>query len=350
MTEFDFEELDKAVSGLMSNVDTKKRNPALDDPEDKVVELSLPEAAPVTSAAAEPQPTPETPAPTATSAPALAVKRRGQFMDMIHPSSDMKMPARRPSRQGVTIAPVAPSVSAADAPVEPSIPPVFEPASEVTVPTPEPFVADVSAERSESAPAPLVSPFLPDAKPEKRPLGSPLGTEQAAIEELSQAPVAQEPEQPVNSGLPEELATDVLAVEANDLSNHPEAEAPMVEAAVATESEATSEPAEAEAAPMADIAEVATEAAPTLVPEPEEVPAPAPTTVPAGGSIAQQYDETPSSGDQTSGSIYDTASYHQAIDPVATKKKSSPVKFIFAFVVLLILGIGGGVVYFLLTQ
>ena len=39
MSEIDFDELDRAVNDLMSNVDTSKRHEGLDDPEDKVVTL-----------------------------------------------------------------------------------------------------------------------------------------------------------------------------------------------------------------------------------------------------------------------------------------------------------------------
>ena len=59
MTELDFDELDKAVNSLMGDVDTSKRNPGLDDPEDNVVTLTMQDkpvdaSTPATPAAAAP--------------------------------------------------------------------------------------------------------------------------------------------------------------------------------------------------------------------------------------------------------------------------------------------------------
>ena len=135
MTELDFDELDKAVHSLMGDLDVSKRNPALDDPEDKIVTLgaaneagtpapavaaTLPTTAPdaeasvatvsVTDRPSAPVTPPQSVPATPASAP-LAVKRRGQFMDVIHPSSNMKTPAAPVSRQGVTLQSSSPAVA-----------------------------------------------------------------------------------------------------------------------------------------------------------------------------------------------------------------------------------------------
>jgi hypothetical protein len=94
MTELDFDELDKAVNNLMSNVDTTKRPEGLDDPEDKVVSLDATTPATVTASGPLPAPAPVAQSSQPTTPSALAVKRRGQFMDVIHPSSDMTTVAR----------------------------------------------------------------------------------------------------------------------------------------------------------------------------------------------------------------------------------------------------------------
>ena len=220
MSDIDFDELDKAVNSLMTNVDTAKRNEALDDPEDTVVTLDTTE--PV--AGGEPVSAPEAVsastipasalARTASTSPALAVKRRGQFMDVMHPSSDMKA-AKPVKRQGATIAPPAASAI------------VPEPSNEPTsnAPTPDSGAIEADAPEAPSEQSPLTSPFLPDAKPEKRPLGvasdagvvstidiaTELNNELATDAKSEQVELPPEP-----PALPEELHTDIMAVEATD--------------------------------------------------------------------------------------------------------------------------------------
>ncbi len=361
MSDIDFDELDKAVNSVMSKVDTTKRDESVDDPEDKVITLdtdadlaspasdanaatSKP-AAPVVQSA-DPIPAPTKPAETAApvaaaSTPALAVKRRGQFMDVIHPSSDMKAVPKPMKREGIalvpTVADVLPELAPAD--TEPATSTLAAAADQpVASEVPEVQLAADEENLSMSIePTPLVSPFLPDAKPEKRPLGggssdasevsvvaSPddvdVATEPASDERAEQSDVPAE-----TSVLPEELQTDVLALETADTT-------------------VTVEPT------MEPQTDVATEAiAVEDTPEPPEEPAAEPA-VPAGGSIAQQYTESPSSGDQTNGSIYDTSNYHQPIEAAPAAKKSSPLKWIILAIVLLVLGAGGGVGYFVLTH
>ncbi len=330
MSDIDFDELDKAVNTLMSNVDTTKRSESADDPEDKVLTLdgSTESALPQPVSQPDIQQESITAAPIANatpSAPALAVKRRGQFMDMIHPSSDMKA-TKAVKREAATVTPVTLDASSVSEP-EAAAPVPAEPELPENIPTGEP-AAEVATEQS-----PLVSPFLPDAKPEKRPLGaaSDIAAEPnvAMAAELDNELTAEGSEQQAASSaeeapaLPAELHTDVLAVEAAENT--------------ATESAAAIDLGQPEA-PLADSEE---QAEPSI----EE-----PTTVPAGGSIPQQYTEAPSSGDQTNGSIYDTSNYHQPIEAAPATKKSSPLKWILLAVGLLVLGGGGGVAYFLLTH
>ena len=126
MSEFDFDELDKAVNSLMQQRDTSQSpsdtTPASDASPDTSTDTpsdqSQPQAtADTTSATSAPVTVPARSAPTSTvadtptaqpdqaadrrtkllqllSAPAagagsLATKRRGQFMDVMHPSADM---------------------------------------------------------------------------------------------------------------------------------------------------------------------------------------------------------------------------------------------------------------------
>lgn len=379
MNELDFDELDKAVNTLMSGMSTEKRNTALDDPEDNVVSLDgvadtsagtpgeqskASSATPVSTEAAAPS-------LTASSAPQpsqpLAVKRRGQFMDMIHPSSDMKTTSA-PKREGISLQPSSPFVPPAlsqfgagkagtELTAEPAAPvldvvtptpteaPAFaadhkddEPAkSEWPDPIELANKADAQSTQEESKPSdvpsdviqevaapvhdePLVSPFLPDAKVEKRPLGggmvsdAPNDSEPATGESVPDAGPITPPVQ-----LPEELNTDVMALESTSTNGAP-----------TTSAEVTA---------SKDTAAVQ---APAVQPE-------SPKTEPmqtGSGSIPQQYKEQPSTGDRTNASIYDTST-HQPL--AVAGKKSSPVKWIVLALVLLIIGAIAGVAYFYFT-
>jgi hypothetical protein len=364
MTELDFEELDKAVSNLMSNVDTSKRNTAVDDPEDKVVTLD-------TSVLAASSDVPSVDGKTNTSSQSasapLAVKRRGQFMDMVHPSSDMKTsPSASPTRRGMTIQPTNPNILATTPIVTAHVPsddtkvsPHEMESTGTTVPqatrevidgghtSRESLIADgddheqpdstdavmsevassdeptAGATKSEDfssgastaeplpsadEPTPLSSPFLPDAKVEKRPLGAlsdasetqlpepavsvPVGANQIAQTEMTPEEDAQSPP-PVP--LPDELKSEVVALESSS-----------------TGVQASSEGLDAQS-----------------------------------GQIAQQYQEQASSGDQQSTAIYDTSTHTQPL--VASTKKSSVWKWVLWVVVLVIISILGGAAYFYFT-
>ncbi len=330
MSDIDFDELDKAVNNLMSNVDTTKRAEGLDDPEDKMLTLDGDGSNDnLTDGIATADATPDTPAvvavptqpvasPTASSPP-LATKRRGQFMDVMHPSSDMKSAPKPVKREGVALAP--PADNPKPAPVPAPIPdePSLQSLDSLELAMPD---------QPEDDQPPQTSPFLPDAKPEKRPLGGTasdlptpivdLAAELDIPKDTSQS--AETPAEPEPVELPAELGSDVLAIEANGLPDE-----------VATAEPAEPQPTELETAP--------------------ELSAEEPTNVPAGGSIPQQYTESPSSGDQTNGSIYDTSNYHQPIEASAVApKKSSPLKWIILAIVLLVLGAGGGLAYFVFTN
>jgi len=384
MADIDFDELDKAVNDLMANVDTSKRPEGLDEPEEKVVTIPASNAASPTVAAAPAPVTPSveapaaalvvspaapavpTPAASVPTGPSLAMKRRGQFMDIVHPSRDMNTP-KSVGRQGVTIQPGNDVIAAnANQQTEPSVVPDSTPAPQ-PVETPEPTpsswpdpidMANTPAETAEApaapsvipevpveavAEAPLNSPFLPDAKPEKRPLGSPLPAEETTAD-MSEAPTndMQTPASPQPAPaavLPEEFSGDLMAVESRDLSSHPEH---------ATAPTALGEQPKLEAGE--EEALIPAVASPDRVEQPQ-APVTSQTQLPAGGSIAQQYTEQPSSGDQSNGSIYDTSAYHQPIEPVAPAKKKTPTSvWIMVGVGLALIGAIGGAAFFYFTR
>jgi hypothetical protein len=343
MTELDFDELDKAVNSLMAENDTTEKLP------------QTPDASNVS------QPSSDAPIPPVTPSPAL---KRGRFMDIVAPSSNVRTAPVAVKREAASVTPPTIDEAVTDdvAPVELSesepeelVAPiandvVAQPAS------PEDVVEDVSVSaqvdtapedptapeaepsvESTSSDEPLISPFLADAKVEKRPLGGD-GT-MTPEAELSETPVvepvmndespvevagtAEEKPEPGDGGtiepipVPDELHEDVVAIESSEVMHE-------------------------------DVPSVDSE--PTIAPEPSVVePAPVDQQPPAGGSIMQQYDEQPSSGDQTNGAIYDTSTYHQPLEAATPKKKSSVLTWILWTLVLLILGATAGAAWFYFT-
>jgi hypothetical protein len=407
MKDLDFDELDRAVNSLMTNVPktttppgeekikTLDITPTLDDNAQPQFDRLEKLAAQVTdgketaNSAIPPLATPTIPSRPGASAiqssprPAVAApaaRRAGRFMDVVHPSSDMntKKPDMPVSRQGVTIeprskapliqevSPVKPAVSSpeptmsqseSDSVVAPipdeTVPTAPEPA-EKTAPvsdwpdpldiaphaslkeedkkeetTPQP---ETSAEQDDLSATPLSSPFLPDAKVEKRPLGgTPVATdtptsppwEKPVKEDEPKTvddPNAQLPANPtdVEPLLPEELSTDLMAVEAD--TSHDS----LKEAHDATKGEQP----KAEKSPEPKVEES----------EPRQEKTEPVSTGPT--SIPQQYHEEPSTGDQKNGSIYDTDTYHQPLTHPA--KKKSGWMWVLWIVIILVVGAGAG--------
>jgi hypothetical protein len=370
--ELDFDELDRAVNSLMSNA--PKTPDAAMEPEEKVVDISsstTPTSPPAPSVAHTGTPPPASPVPPAPSSSPLSTslpsRRGGRFMDVVHPSSDMKKsePAR-PSRQGITIAP-RPTFDAAKT----AAPTSTEKATDgeekekliqaTSAPVPEALIEDhVSAQSdwpdpldvagyqhdhdtsSENAapdaktpeahespslltqkPAdvPLTSPFLPDAKVEKRPLGGAdlpevsepeepdrISVGNAGMSKTKDDPNDQLPALPkdVEPVLPEELHSDLVEVESDTTTSG----IPKTEGMTPT----------------------------GLPPEPPIVDEKPVSTGPT--SIPQQYQEEPTSGDKDSGAIYDTNTYHQ---PLAHPgKKKSGWLWVVWIVIILLIGAGAG--------
>lgn len=424
MSDIDFDELDKAVNTLMSDV-PKVEPSKTDDTKTLTINSTLPDDArpslarldstlsAVNGTVIAPVVTPAIVTPNRTLTPSLATRRGGRFMDVVHPSSDMKAAVKSPavsSRQGVTIEPVnkllprksddqsdldtttvviAPNtykdLTVSDVAVQPSdvvsSPPeqdnasqgsstdwpdpldmsgygaepdtqnvasIVESTNEVkdeNTADPESVEVSTSAadgldyEDSES----LTSPFITDAKVEKRPLGG--APVDAATEELGHAPVLgalaiqddatttdpadQLPATPatIEAQLPPELRSDLMAIETDGgtMSSRPPAVEPVVVSA--------------ESQPIVGVRTASVPA--TGV---QSSVASSPTTGPT--SIPQQYQEAPSTSDESNGSIYDTESYHQPLaHPAKTK---SGWLWIIWILLLLIVGGGGAVaLYFI---
>lgn len=341
MKDIDFDELDKAVSSVMQT--TQQVDEQLTSvPVETTVATDEPQAQPVVDggAPATPSDVLDTPdersldAPADTSQPAPAVKRSGRFMDVMHPSSDMKTAAvSPPSREGVAIEPpveVA-AVSADQGAEMPELP-------AATVET----APDVMPDPLDHAP--LQSPFLPDAQVEKRPLGG-------EVPSLSS----------LNDLLVKELSGDIddtSTVSTNPVEKTSE---PAAEGALSTEAELSVSgddpddqlPATPDVAPLpvelhSDIVAIESgEVQPAVETSPPAQAATTPQPVtPAAGSIAQQYAEQPSTSDQSHTPIYDTDIVAQ---PLAHPPKKKSGWFVVLFIILLLVVCGGGAVglYFL---
>lgn len=292
MSDFDFDELDKAVSGVLGG---PADIPALAQPSTDASSRSVDDR-PVVSV--EQQRT----APRAGVVP--AANRGGRFMDVVHPSSDMRTPA-----------PSQPEPAESQAMGLPRIPkpPTFYPAG-ASRPIVEysPAVEDAASKEPADWSKPLESPFLPDAKVEKRPLGG-TGSD-FEVSSLSATP-EEEPQELLEA--PEEE----LLLEANTLPDPIEFASHQADTPEEPPKEETPEPT---VLPVEALAPVS--------PAPEEPSTPI--------AITQQYKEKPSD-EQESGAIYDTESYHQPL--VKPPKKRSGAWTVLWIILLVLLGAGVGV-------
>jgi hypothetical protein len=309
MSDFDFDELDKAVTGAISSDETDASEASL------------------SSATLQDVEQPAAVVPAEQKAAPAARRSSGRFMDVVHPSSDMR------TRTTPAVVP------ASSSPKQSFIPPVTKSEEVVSTPSVESEDdSDIDA-LSDSLDAavgewtkPLESPFLSDAKVEKRPLGG-VGPEpsfsllEAPEEELKlEAP---EEELLLEASLPDPI--DFAAQQAA-LSSETEdtgVEKVTPEPADEPEIEQISQPETPEAAAVV--------LEPVAIEEPKEEPV-------GPASITQQYTEVASSTQQ-SGAIYDTENYHKPLTPVA--KNHSSVLTIVWIIILVILGAAAGVGFYL---
>ena len=397
MKDLDFDELDRAVNSIMSG--SKNARPDATPQPDAQATQSEPKVdapsidatdAPSTdmpmpmnlSAGDMPQePAVQTPAPTEPEddrkPPVTA--RRGRFMDMVRPGaaqpSESTVPARV-SRQGATIERSGPLVTdiipatAVTSPVVKKTP--SEPVQAASVPSapreaewPDPLdmLQDTATEKdNDTAPAPLVSPFLSGTKVEKRPLGGALNqnleTDKPAVDETEPADIrdahvqlAPNSAESASVPLPEELSSDVMALEsdANTIAM-PTDEVKTEVARQVTAQEEPKPPVPVEPSDQPATNDQAAETAASVSsPSPAvKIPSssePEPITPKGPISIPQQYREEPSTGDQENGAIYDTDTYHH--QPLAhPKKKKSGWLWVVWIILILVVGAAGGAALF----
>ena len=333
MTELDFDELDKAVNNLMSQPATTSTKVDDDTQTTPPANSSSDSLASSTVIATDSESSDDQTGVATTVATPVA-QRRGQFMDVMHPSAKMRStqpqtPKPRVSRQGQSITPDSNNQTVEEVtkqePMEASS---FETSvTEVSPASAETKNLEATSsldgqtsqvshlETVDDEPAdtqPLTSPFLADAKVEKRPLGTPIITPSVDNPEVSKVEEAAVDmvEQPLqDTVLPAELASDVMQVESKA-------------AAVSEEQAAKPQASEQVAATM-----------------------PAQTSIPPQYSAAKPKVPTVESDSQAA-SMYDLG---DGPLKVPNKKKSSwPI--VIGALVLIVLGVAGSVGLFLLNH
>ena len=309
MKDLDFDELDRAVNSLV----TKK-------PDNSSQTTAVPLSNQTSNVI--------TPAAVRSVAPSPDTRRNsGRFMDVVHPSSDMRPSSVTVEPRPTQVNPIVQNKQEESAPVSPAINYTKQPEKQVSNDWPDPIDFHESKQKEEQhtdesededidkisneitnslskmPEESLESPFLSGTKVEKRPLGAfsnELPVSDSKLE--SEIKNNEKPDEKIkDTQLPAELQNNILMIEA-DSSTHPEKNIDSNTQSVNTRPEAT--------------------------------------------SINQQYTEKPSSSNQNTGAIYDTSSYHKNL--VRPPKKKSGWMLVFWIFLLLIIGTGAGVaVYFL---
>lgn len=237
MTEIDFDELDKAVNNLMaqpasSNASGNNTEEANSNKRTTAGSEPIGESVPKTESAGSRNSEVNTSTPLA--------QRRGQFMDVMHPSAKMRIqqpqsPKPKVSHQGTSIDPGTTSQlsdkhdsketsdsTSSDSAAHESVTNQSNTnlQSDLTLDnqpkTPSFDPIDFAMDNSE----PLTSPFLADAKVEKRPLGGPvvksgnaLNLESLALDDTSQPTSPTEADTTPTTPLPAELSNDIMQIE-----------------------------------------------------------------------------------------------------------------------------------------
>lgn len=298
MSDIDFDELDRAVNSLISSAPKPDPTAISAAPVPDIASTSIPNSISEPSRTVINQP--------AVSQSLAGQRSSGRFMDVIHPSTDMRSSVVTPSPVSNPIRTSTPVASrAAISDFTRTSTPIAQPAAAAPViESSESPITDITTPNSS-----LESPFISGAKVEKRPLGA-FSNESASTVELTpsgeveekaaDATISSSSEQ-MNSAMPEELQSDLLKIESGNSE--------------------------------ADI--TTTESAPVEAPAFESNPA-GPT------SIIQQYKEQSAATDQKTSPIYDTNVYHKPL--TVDGKKKSGWMWIIWIVLLLVVGIGAGIV------
>lgn len=333
MSDIDFDELDRAVNSLISSQPMPKSSNG--EVKEKVLNIKTRDSR-QTPGLSGSQAGSRVSSLGTSSVPARSplLERRsgGQFMDVVHPSSNMRSaPAPISSSGSMTPStPVRPQPSVGNTPVNLNM-------------SATPTSAAGASPKETSLSSVPESPFVSDAKVEKRPLGA-FSSEQQPVA------VSVQPQTPVTA--PQVANSPSVLASTPTQSNQPIA----TPAATSSKDDDKTPSNEGVSKSTADVevplpAELQTDllqiesgvASDVDETQSNDNIATA-ATVAAASSINRQYAEKPSTVDKTSGDIYDTKSYHKAIGGKAVQpaKKKSGWTWVIWIILLLILGAGGG--------
>lgn len=389
--DIDFDELDKAVGAVLNSKPTVQpgddissqavsTEPQADEAKVEV-KPALKETAAVKPVKTE----------TKTAKPASPALKRsgGRFMDMVHPSADMKKStATAPiNHSGNKLQPLSKDVKPTEetaksepAPVaasqtdyEPGPPADLAASGFVSMPDddkavantpaenvwpdpieagknesesvePQPDTKEPAAESSvEPTPEPADGPFLSDQKVEKRPLGAFAGGEATEDDQTADNPVGSPAEQ---TTVPPELQPEAVEAEASEVPEKPEEETPAVLDDMSSKTQtAASDEAEKPAEVGLDDMSPKSEKSEEPKAEPDDK-SPVDTVNLSGQSIAPQYkpESTDNDSSKAASSVFDTKEYHQPLAPSAGQNPLKKVAGVIGLVILLVL-IGAAIGY-----
>ncbi|HET6622871.1 MAG TPA: hypothetical protein VFG56_02975 [Candidatus Saccharimonadales bacterium] len=397
--DIDFDELDKAVGAVLNTgaaakpSDDAKPQPVVPTTPAKPVSNSVEEAIPVAKATVSPEKPSTSKKPAKPASPALK-RSSGRFMDMVHPSADMKK-SNTPSvkRDGNKLQPISKDIKAEDSAPEPTSPapavmsksdyepgppaadlaatgfvsmPDDDKAANAKSEWPDPLEVDKPTDgspveeptmlaSSESA-VPEASqsadgPFLSDQKVEKRPLGAFAldGKSDEATAEPIQTetnPVVQ-PGETSSSPVPQELQPEAVKVEASDVPEPAEDDAPLSDklgdTSLKSEASTTTTEQTKEHGKLDDASSKTddNQAEPS-----SDTKSPVDTVNLSGQSIAPQYKPQATDNDsaEAASSVFDTKEYHQPLAPSAAKHGLKKVTSVIGLIILLVL-IGAAIGY-----
>ncbi len=256
--------------------------------------------------------------PVVPTAPAAPRPSTGRFMDVVHPSSNMRSTLVMPERTSSQVATVP----------KDQLPMVQPPAADDDSDIDQ-ISNDITDAMNQAADKPLESPFISGTKVEKRPLNAmsleqtntaPFQPSTPALHLSTPKAVSSDGTGVIDTPLPAELQSDLLSIESNEMI---QPEEPAVPAVIAKR--------------------------PAVVP-PVVAPVAQKPVQAVATSIPQQYKEQPSTGEKSNGAIYDVNSYHKAM--VSPVKKKSGWMWILWIVILMIVSVGAGVAvyYFVLPR
>lgn len=393
MKDLDFDELDRAVNSLMADTkETSVPSKQLNDEAVVTIHSTMPAASPSPVATAPIDTAPASKAASPSPASSFSTAERtmlsskpssGRFMDIVHPSLDMKSPKSPTSRVGTTLAPLSPEIASppSTSNQEPEAPMPGSPSqSEATPIAPEPSLPK-EPEAHSSWPDPLE--FNRSNSGDKRPVPDektsdtlPVETKEAeentaaseapaeesaapaSLDEPPKAPASVVPVAAADSpflpnsqvekrplGAPTDLAKKAddttsssdVAEESNEQSPEPE----TIENIVAPEKEPPSTPNNLPAELKSDVLAIeADDAASTMV---GGTVKPAPTQHTPSVSIAHQYKVQHSTSDQSHKAIYDSEEPELLAHP---PKKKSSLGVVIGILLFVVLGIAGGALYY----